>query len=267
MREKNKINVALTQDFFKIFFFALPQKKVFYREGYFGTFDDFPPLERGKGGKFSPLQKKGGEKISPHQNTKKNTLKCPKASAACAAKRDLLRTVRPSATTSWHVSTHPVGAEVTPDSAPVVETQGYVQLYQRDVRSDSRWGLRIWCANRVGSNRSRRWSQGSRSDRPGGRSGRPGPVFVSLKMKTVDLYRLVHSGVYSVVWRFRIRSRVGAKGLVSGLWKKGFRFSNGFVTALWATSIATNDDCNFHALVAAGYFWDDLGYFSATFHK
>ena len=28
--------------------------------------------------------------------------------------------------------------EVTSDSAPVVETQGYAQLYQRDVRSDSR---------------------------------------------------------------------------------------------------------------------------------
>ena len=31
-----------------------------------------------------------------------------------------------------------VRREVTPDSAPVVETQGYAQLYQRDVRSDSR---------------------------------------------------------------------------------------------------------------------------------
>jgi hypothetical protein len=36
-------------------------------------------------------------------------------------------------------------------------------------------------------------------------------VFASLKMKTVDLYRRGHSGVYSVVWRFRIHSRVGAK--------------------------------------------------------
>ena len=33
----------------------------------------------------------------------------------------------------------------------------------------------------------------------------------SVEMKTVDLYRRVHSGVYSAVWRFRIHSRVGAK--------------------------------------------------------
>ena len=45
---------------------------------------------------------------------------------------------------------------------------------------------------------------------PGGRD----LVFASLKMKTVDLYRRVHSSVYSVVMWFGIHTRVGANVIV-----------------------------------------------------
>ena len=54
------------------------------------------------------------------------------------------------------------------------------------------------------------------------------PVFASLKMKTVDLYRRVHSSMYSVVRRFGIHSRVGSN-VISERVDKGFTDS---VTAL-----------------------------------
>ena len=54
-------------------------------------------------------------------------------------------------------------------------------------------------------------------------------------MKTVDLYRRVHSGVYSVVWRFRIHSRVAAH---AGRWKmKTPLYGQGDAGLVWFRTI------------------------------